>query len=54
MPVLDETLNSKNTKVLINQESLGRVEKSLSRDNIKYDKPSCNDNITSDKANSTI
>ena len=54
MPVLDETLNSKNTKVLIHQESLGRVEESLSCYNIKCDKPLCNDNITSDKANSTI
>ena len=54
MPVLDETLSSKNTKVLIEQESLGRVDKSLSRDNIKCEKPLCNDNITSAKANSTI
>ena len=54
MPVLDETLGSKSTKVLIHQESLGRVEKTLSRDNIRYKKPLCNDNITSDKANSTI
>ena len=32
--VLDETLSSKNTRVLIHQESVGRVEKSLSRDNM--------------------
>ena len=54
MPVLDETLNSKNTKVLIHQESLGRVEESLSCYNIKCNKPLCNDSITSDKVNSTI
>ena len=52
--VLDKTLSSKITKILIHQESLGRVEKSSSRDNIKCEKPLCNDNITYDKANSTI
>ena len=31
-----------------------RVEKSLSRDKIKCEKPLWNDDITSDKANSTI
>ena len=41
MLVLDETLSSKNTRVLIHQESLGRVEKSLSRDNMKYEKLLC-------------
>ena len=54
MPVLDKTLNSKNTKIFIHQESLSRVEKSSSRDNINCEKPLCNDNITSDKANFTI
>ena len=54
MPVLDETLSFKNTSVLIHQKSLGSVEKSLSRDNIKDEKPFCDDKITSDKANYTI
>ena len=47
-------MSSKNTKILIHQESLGRVEKSSSRDSIKCEKPLCNDNITSEKASSTI
>ena len=38
MPVLDETLTSKNTSILIHQQPLGRVEKSLSRDNINHEK----------------
>ena len=54
MPVLDETLSSKNASVLIHQESLSRAEKSLSPDIIKYKKPLCDDNITSEKANYTI
>ena len=54
MPVLDETLSSKNSSVLIHQELLGRVEKRLSRNIIKYEKPLCDDNITSEKANYTI
>ena len=54
MPVMDETLSSKSTKVLIHQESLGSVEKSLPRGNIKCEKPLCYCNITSGKANSII
>ena len=56
IPVLDESSSSKNTEVLTPQESLGssRVEKSLSRHRSKREKPSCNNNIISDKANSTI
>ena len=54
MPALDETLSSNNTKILFHQESLGRIKKSSSRDNIKYEKHLSNDNITYDKANSTI
>ena len=54
MPVMNETLSSKSTKVLIHQESLGRVQKSLPRGNFKCEKHLCNCNITSDKANSTI
>ena len=51
---LDEILSSKNSSVLIHQELLGRVEKRLSRNIIKYEKPLCDDNITSEKANYTI
>ena len=47
-------LSSKNTRILIHQESLSRVEKSSSRDNIMCEKPLWNDNITSDKTYSTI
>ena len=53
MPVLDETLSSKNSSVLIHQELLGRVEKRLSRNIIKYEKPLCDDNITSELYNSS-
>ena len=54
MLVFDETLSSKNTRILIHQESLSRVENSSSRDNIMCEKPLCSDNITSDKTYSTI
>ena len=54
MLALDEILSSKNSSVLIHQELLGRVEKRLSRNIIKYEKPLCDDNITSEKANYTI
>ena len=54
MPVLDETLSSKNSSVLIHQELLGSVKKRLSRNIIKYEKPLCDDNITSEKADYTI
>ena len=54
MLALDEILSSKNSSVLIHQELLGRVEKCLSRYIIKHEKPLCDDNITSEKANYTI
>ena len=56
IPILGETLSSKDTEVSIFQESLGssRIEKSLSGSKIKCVKPLCNDNIISDKANCTI
>ena len=43
---MHETLSSNNPKILIYQESLGRVEKRLSPGNTKCEKPSCNDKIT--------
>ena len=43
---MHETLISNNPKILIYQESLGRVEKRLSPGNTKCEKPLCNDNIT--------
>ena len=44
--VLDEASSSKGTDILTPQESLAcsRVEKSLSGDKIKCEKPLCNDN----------
>ena len=54
MLVLDETVSSKNTKILIHRESLDKVKNGLSSDNIKCEKSLCNNNIASDKVNSTI